>query len=356
MNKSKRRAQVLYLVIVTFVIGLAMACTKNLPDPYLSFGSDMLFTQKTYKPTLGRNTLFSDNFSAGSSSLPLDFKIVNLTRHNGEPAPELMGYYPVLVWKSPYLGNEESLEEIEAKRVFENHQLFEIRKHSGQFLVWSAANSNFIKAQPDSGYVFDVEVSNSGGRKYFQDFRLIPTREVEYEPNPNGYDPVTGQAVSTVIAPSSVSNIRGATTGSKLEASDIRILMERANKDDQALIPPYEGAYSLKIKVVDSLFNPIDLNKFNTTDWKNLVHGFDMKFMNDSVIYKVAYPIPLTNIPTRYTTGDGNSARTTISYTRQGFGNIKEDAFFSFDFKIFEPGDWVITFRFIDEIPKFDND
>jgi hypothetical protein len=62
-----------------------------------------------------------------------------------------------------------------------------------------------IKAQPDSGYVFDVEMSNSGGRKYFQNMRLMPLRERPYEPS--NLDPVTGQGTSISVNPSGINNV-----------------------------------------------------------------------------------------------------------------------------------------------------
>lgn len=159
MNRKKSIYAVLMAVGVIGIVG----CKKNIPKERLSLGTDAVFNTTEYRPVLGRNTLFSENFNPGTSSLPLDFKIVNMRRFTGEAAPELNDYFDVPVWKSAYLGNEKSLEEIEKKRAIEAHQLFEIRKNSGQFMMWSKADSRFVKAQPDSGYVFDVEVSNSGG-------------------------------------------------------------------------------------------------------------------------------------------------------------------------------------------------
>ncbi|WP_373564745.1 DUF5007 domain-containing protein [Sphingobacterium sp. E70] len=53
-----------------------------------------------------------------------------------------------------------------------------------------SGNSGFVKAQPDSGYVFDVELTNTGGRRYLRNFKLKPLRERPYEPSI--IDPITG--------------------------------------------------------------------------------------------------------------------------------------------------------------------
>ena len=317
------------------------SCKKNLPDSRLSIAADTQYSQYLYEPVLGRNTLFSNVLQYGNSSRPLDFKIVNMRTFSGEAAPELENFYPVKVWKVPYNGTEKSLAEIEAKRVIENHQLFEIRPHSGDFLMWGEANSNQIKAQPDSGYVFDVEMSNSGGRRYFQNFRLLPRRERPYEPS--NLNAVTGQGTDVSVSPSSV-NIIGERTGQPL-FSDVRVLFKKAGNGN-----------SLTFKFVDTLSNPIDPNKFSGTDWPNLVHGFNMVKTNTSVKYEVAYPIPLTAYPTKYTTLAGNQSRVVFRFDRQAFGNVLQKNFVALNFNIYQKGDWEITIWFKGDKPKFDND
>lgn len=113
---------------------------------------------------------------------------------------------------------------------------------------------------------------------------------------------------------------------------------------------------TLTFKFVDTLFNPIDPNKFAATKWDEVVHGFDMVKDSEKVTYKVAYPIPLANYPTIYTSSDGNFARAVFRYERQGFGNIKETAMLGMNFSIFQKGDWEIIFWFRSERPKFVND
>lgn len=321
---------------------LLSACTKNLPDARLSISGDSKYTTTVFQPVLGRNTLFSGIFQDGNSSKPLNFKIVNMRRFDGEPAPELTQLYPVTVWKRPYNGSEKSLKEIEEKRATENHPLFEVRAHSGDLFMWEAANSNMITAQPDSGYVFDVEMSNSGGRRYFQDLRLMPLRERPYEPS--NLDPITGQGTSISVNPSGI-NMVGIGGQPLNTVNDVQVLFKRTGNGN-----------SLTFKFVDSLSNPIDPNNFSETDWENLVHGFNMEKDDTQVRYDIAYPLPLTSFPTKYTTSSGEQARIVFKFDRQAFGNVLQQCYLAFNFNIYQRGDWELTFWFKRDKPKFDND
>ncbi|KIA93439.1 hypothetical protein OC25_13510 [Pedobacter kyungheensis] len=339
-----KNIQYIFKVCLTLMIGgiVISSCRKNLPDERLSIANDSQYTQYLYQPVLGRNTLFANNFQYGNSSRPLDFKIVNMRTFNGEPAPELTTNYPVTVWKTAYDGTEKSIAEIEAKRTTENHPLFEVRPHSGEFLMWAAANSNMVKAQPDSGYVFDVEMSNSGGRKYYQNFRLRPLRERPYEPS--NLDPITGQGTSVSVNPTSL-NITGMRGQPLNTRDDVQVLFKKAGNGN-----------SITFKFVDTLSNPIDPNKFAATDWANLVHGFNMVKDATKVKYEVAYPIPCSAYPTKYTTLSGDQARVVFRFNRQSFGNVLQQCFLAFNFNIYQKGDWEITFWFKRDKPKFDND
>lgn len=343
MKMEINRSRLLYLML-TLVLGLS-ACKKNLPSDKLSLGGDTQFTQTLYQPVLGRNTLFSGNFNAASSSLPLNFKIVNMRRFNGDPAPELLDFFPVKIWQAAYDGTEKSIAEIEGKRKTEYRQVFEIRQHSGQFLMWDVANSDFVKVQADSGYVFDVEMSNSGGKRFFKDMRLKPFRERPYEPS--NLDPLTGQSTKETVNPSVITNIRGERTRRLLGSNDIQVIFREV-----------EGGKgnSVSFRFVDTLFQTIDPNKFATTEWAGVLHGFDMVKTPEKVTYTVAYPIPLSNFPTRYTTQSGNQASSVFKFERIGSSSTLEKSALGLNFNIFQKGDWEIIFWFKTERPKFDND
>ncbi len=341
------------LLLFSWLMFILPGCRKYLPTDRDYFDRDAQFTQDVYMPVTGRNTLFNNNFNAGNSSLPLTFKLVNPRRRNGDPAPELLKTFPTLVWTAAYTGKETSLEEITDKRKWEAHPLFEIREHSGQMMMWATASSRYLHCQPDSGYLFDVEVSNSGGRKFYKDLKLIPYRERPYEPT--NQDAVTGANQSPAVHPAQVVNVRGASDDAAMLAGDIDILFHKTGESSTGKEgKTYTG--SLTFKFLDSSLNPIDPDKFNLTDWAHLVHGFDMEKTDEYIRYTIGYPIPLIDLQTRYTTNDGSQAHVVFSYERQGFGDKREVAQIEFNFNIYEAGNWEIIFWFRKDNPKFEDD
>lgn len=65
----------------------------------------------------------------------------------------------------------------------EYRRLFDVIKHSGEIVMWGEANSGILRCQPDSGYIFNMEIANSGGFKTIKRMRLMPKREVDFEPS-----------------------------------------------------------------------------------------------------------------------------------------------------------------------------
>ena len=346
MNNKRLNAK--YFTVTLFLCGIVLfvSCKKFLPQERETVGPDSQFPQDVYQPVLGRTTEFSGNFFKGSTTYPATFKIINPHRRNGDAAPELTDLFPVMVWKEAYDGKETSIAEIEAKRQLENRPIFEINAHSGQFIMWAEGKSSFLRCQPDSGYLFDVELSNSGGRRIYRNLKLMPFRERPYEPS--NYDIISGQPLSNGIFPSVVSSIKGVQSGRYLSSNDIDVYIRK--------ISSATPGNTLTFRFLDTLYNPINPTHFATTNWQGLVHGFNMKMDSTGVTYDVAFPIPLTQLPTKYTSPDGSMARVFFSYSRLGFAGVREDAILGLDFAIYDPGDWEIVFAFKNDNPKFDND
>lgn len=324
------------------------SCTKYIPTDQDSLGEDVIYNTNVFEPTLGRNTFYNNIVNIGqNTSQPLTFKVVNVRDIDGEPATVFSDKFPVKIWQQSYTGYETSIEEIESKRKIEYRTLLEVLEKSGNINFWGqAANSSFVKAQPDSGYVFDIEITNTGGRRYIRNFRLKPFRERPYEPVL--MDPVTGVTPLPFAYVSKMSgNIRTDRTNSFLFFSDINVYFNKLKRKSPT-------SNTLTISFLDSLNRPIDPKKFEATEWKNLVHGFNHRFENNKVIYDVAYPMPLTNIVTPYTDEDGLYAYMQFKFRRKGDFGIVEDNFFGLNFGIYEEGDWEIQFRFPNESPKFD--
>lgn len=346
------------VVIVLTVSG----CKKwyGIPEDvdYLSDQAD--YTTKIYSPVLGRTTLYRDVFNHNLSSLPLKFEIQNVRNTEGLAVSDLTTARPTLVWKSAYTGLETSLEEIESKRALEDHSALEIRG-TGEIVFWSSGNNanvfNFQqgaatpeKALLSKGYLFDVKVSNSGGSKVIKDLAVTPFRERPYEPW--GKDNITG-VQNTSINPV-ISGMIGASTGRVLSNSNAAA--DSANRDVRVIFKKVGDGNTLTFKFYDKNFNTINPNLFNLTNWAGLVHGFNMDKTQNYVRYTVAYPIPLSSLATKYTTANGSNAAINISYDRKAFNGFREVGTMTFNFAVFEKGDWEIAFQFRRENPKFEDD
>ena len=127
---------------------------KYLPDEKDAFDRNVAYTRTTFDPVMGHIVFYTDICNVANSTLPLTFEITDMMHNDGSPAPELEEFYPVRVWKKPYLGTEKSIDEINAKRGIEYRRLFDVRTNSGEIVMWGEANSGILRCQPDSGYVF----------------------------------------------------------------------------------------------------------------------------------------------------------------------------------------------------------
>lgn len=317
-------------ILFLTALGGLQSCVKDfVPSEKAAFSLDMAFSQTEFRPVLGRN--YNQNFfNDDQSTRPLTFRILNMRAFDGSEAPELLKPFPVEVWKKPYTGFETSLEEINAKREIVNRPLWEIGLHSGSFTMWDVATSDFVRVEPDSCYLFDVEVSNSGGKRYFKDFKLKPQKEV----------PASAYFNESV-------NVVGDSTRQPLV-------------DEQFWLNRTGDGSSITFKFLDAKLKPIKLSKFNgmtAEDWKYLVHGFNPTFAADSssVTYDVVYPIPLVpTLNTRFNKGE--KAFSTFKYNRLAFGGARISSTYTLTYTIYQKGKWEIIVYFPTQAPLFDND
>lgn len=335
-----------HTVAVLSVAFLATGCVEDhLPEIADEFDKDAAFSTTVYRPKLGRTTVFTDNFNAGNSNQPLTFTLTDVRHADGSPAPELTELFPVQIWNSPYLGTENSLQEIEAKRGVEYRPLLQVRQHSGEIVMWANAKSSFVACNPSAGYVFTVKAENSGGYRYFTGMKLIPEREADYEPNT--VDEETGFIKEDFIHPNRVSNVSvNGNAWNTLSTEDIKIYFHQ-DLDNQ------DKEKTLTFKFLNSDYTVIDPHKFNQTNWAGLVHGFEPEITDEYVRYKVAYPIPLNTIPTKFTDKDGERASVNFRYDRIGRNGRRINAYFGFDFSIYTAGHWEIAIVFAGGSPEF---
>lgn len=350
-NKTKY-----YLLIAAGIVLTAVSCKKWLPKDLDYLSPQAVYTQTEFYPYLGRTTEYARIFSTDNSNTPIHFEITNVRyKRTNKPTNDLDKEVPVLVWKKGYTGYEKSLEEINAKRELENHHLWEVRETSGDFIFWASADSTMVRQQPDSGYLFDVVASNSGGSRTFHDLVLDPYRNIPYEPNV--IDPLTGQQERLYLSPFDSSlfqlqyihpqayGMTGDSTDLVLRGDSIRVFFTKTGNGN-----------SLTFKFLDKDSIPINPAKFNRTIWDSVVHGFNVKVTDTYVRYDVAYPIPLVKYRTRYTNSNGSQASATFTYNRIGFGGIRQTCSLNLNFAIYQKGDWEIAFYFYSDNPKFRNE
>jgi hypothetical protein len=377
-NTMKYKAFVLLAAVIAF-----SGCRKifNLPDEknYLSTQAD--YTTKDFEPIMGRTYLYTNIFNSANSSFPMTFEIKNPRFGDGRDASDMLAKYPTLVWTGEYSGKETSLAQIEAKRKIESHSILEVRG-SGDIIFWYTATPAIIKpadsvVYPQARRYFDMKISNSGGTRTIKNLTVSPKRDRPYFPD-GDYNPVTGQPLKTLPAGgqlirnlAGISNIRNAANNlfmdNKNAANGIVYLYIRKFTDPVG--NPAAIGHRLRFKFLDKDSVAIDPFRFNATKWIEQVHGFDaagtapgFDQTHTYVEYNVAYPIPLAKIPTKYTVGGvtnqngGDKAHAEFSFTRTGFGNVRETGKVLLDFAIYEKGDWEIVFHFKTANPKFAND
>ena len=343
------------LLILVFLSGFT-SCRKFFPEERDSIDAKAGFIGTgIYAPILGRNTVYRGIFNFGKSSTPLEFEILNLRRYDGSPAPELTdSIYALKVWKrygtGGYSGDETSLQEIEDKRTIENHRILEMEKYSGDLSIWSGMNTDALISQPDSGYRFDVKVSNSGSTRYYYNLRFMPYKPQLYAPNI--YDVNTGMYTGVALASGTsgvaVSGMAKRKDNSAMVASDVDVYFIRR--------PDTQGPNTLSFVFMDSVFRHLDPALFSNTDWDNLIHGFNRRMTPTEVTFDVAYPIPLVEQATKYTNSAGNRATVNFSYYRVVPGGSGVTANLRFSFAIWQPGNWEIRFVFKNSTPKFSGD
>lgn len=341
----------IYGLMLLAAAGTIHACIK-VPADVDFISSQASYTKTLYEPVLGRTTLYPEEqstvlFNADNSTLPLTFSIMNFRDSKGQETDVFNKTFPVQVWKEAYTGEETTREEVEKKRTVEERKLFEIREHSGQFVMWaptSLAYLNAIKQQPDDGYTFDVQVANSGGTKMIRGMQLKPMRSRPYEPSAT--DPVTGNMLGNPTV-SSISSMYDVHTASTISASDVAVVFYKERES---------AGHTLTFEFRDTAYRPIDPQLFSATKWVELLHHFGSpKFEADRVVFDVAYPIPLSRRPTRYTNFNGTRAKLEFGFDRIMNGLFRSQARMTFEFAIYEPGDWKIVFWFKGANPDFED-
>lgn len=352
------------IMLLITAIGLFSSCKKifDFPEEKEFLSPDLNYSDKMMQPILGRTQLLG-KLNSASSTLPLQFEIVNARFGNGDPVTDLFQVRPTWVWIAPYNGTEKTLEEINAKRKLEDHPLFEVRS-SGQFILWGSSTNELVnpRATDSTNFsqntrFFDVKVTNSGGTMVIKDFELRIFRERPYQPS-NDFNNYTGKYAFVDENTKKDINRLTANISNVIGASTIKPLVNNTTKKDVVVyIRPFTGGngHNLRLKVLGKDSLAIDPKFFAETKWNTMLHAFNMQKTNEYVQYDVAYPIPLAAITTPYSS-NGSRAQAKLEYSRIGQSGLQQFSSISIDFAIYKEGDWEIVFHFKNENPKFEDD
>lgn len=368
MHNILRYRVVLFLTLMVAFSG----CRKifDLPDEKDYLSTRMTYGTTEFTPTLGRLNLSTGIFNPDNSSFPMTFEIINPRFGDGRSAEDMLAMKPVLVWEKEYTGFETSLAEIEAKRKLENHPIVEVRKNSGDIIVWNSATSEIFKPRDSINYpqdirYFDVKVKNSGGTRIIKNLSIIPWREVPYFPA-DDINRFSGKPNTTT--PNGNTLVHNYPTIFGMIGEGTNVELEANGGGQRGVVYTYirkvpgGSGNSLRFKFLNKDSVAIDPAKFNETKWDQLVHGFNMEKTKEYVKFDVAYPIPVARIPTRFTSGGvsstfgGSTAHVEFVYSRIGFGSQREQGAIIQDFAIYEKGDWEVVFHFKTVNPKFENE
>src|SRR5690554_5808891 len=164
-----KRDRLKYQLLGLFICALLISGCKKLPEVKDYLNPNANFNKKeVYEPILGRTTLEKTEFNADGSTYPLKFSIENIRNiANSSDGSELLQENKVQVWTRDYTGLEESISEIEGKRVWVEKPFLDIVQGSGDLIFWKAS-SHVIKTFPSEGYLFDIKVQNKGNESVYR--------------------------------------------------------------------------------------------------------------------------------------------------------------------------------------------
>ena len=189
-----------------------------------------------------------------------------------------------------------------------------------------------------------VKVENKGGYKYFNNLQLVPLRESDFEPSI--YDSETGLIKDKDYIPATAARSIVLESGSYTSSEKIQVYL-RENKENT------DKTKTLTFRFYNSDYTPISPEKFNQTKWDELIHGFNKEMGADYVKYDVVYPMPLVQVPSKYTNSEGNLLKLRFAYDRITAMGYRLDSYFEIEFGIYKEAHWEVIVVFAEGAPEF---
>lgn len=169
MKRNRKISWSLNIGLFACGVLLVNACTKIPQEgsiaPDISYKNRKQYAISGLQQNIG-------NFQASTSTLPLNFEIIEVRELNGINTAALKENIPVVRYKEPLVGNE-SPAELLLKTDTVKTPAVSINQHTGQVEI---LEGNKI---PAGEYHFDVRVSNQSGSKVLKDALVIEFKEFE---------------------------------------------------------------------------------------------------------------------------------------------------------------------------------
>ena len=170
MKCNKKRKWVSAIGLVCLGTTLLIAACKKVPmegsiAPDISYKNRKQYAISGLQQNIG-------NFQVSTSTLPLNFEIVEVRELNGKETAALNESIPVVRFKEPIVGNE-SAAELLLKTDTIMTPAVSINPYTGQLEI---LEGNKI---PAGEYHFDIKVANNSGSKVLKDALVIEFKEME---------------------------------------------------------------------------------------------------------------------------------------------------------------------------------
>ncbi|WP_316847782.1 DUF5007 domain-containing protein [Pedobacter psychrodurus] len=293
--------KVKYILGLLFLLSM-YACTKiekGFQSDAIRYKDNDIFAKR------GLILAQSDRINADGSTPPYTFKMLNLRKEDGSPAPaEFSKEYEILVFKTGMNFDPETdvtREQLDKKRELVKRLPMYFNENSGQ-LTFNKASANL----PLGRYVFDVEMTNATGVKVFPKLATINVVDPEIEDLfvitdnvANGFNDVTGVATpmkNPTITCTKISN-QGARAILKMVDKNGKVFNPKAGeiiaRGDRPIFENY-AKFNPVIQtdtamICDFEVAPFPLTKYvtPTTDW-----GFLMYYRIPSTFIKTIDGFP----------------------------------------------------------------
>lgn len=278
--------KVKYILGLLFLLSI-YACTKiekGFQSDGIRYKDNDIFAKR------GLSLFQSDRINADGSTPPYTFKMLNLRKEDGSPAPaEFSKEYDILVFKTGMNFDPETdvtREQLDKKRELVKRLPMYFNENSGQ-LTFNRASANL----PLGRYIFDVEMTNVTGTKIFPKIATINVVDpgiddlfVITDNVSNGFNDVTGVATpmkNPTITCTKVSN-EGARAILKMVDKNGKVFNPKAGeiiaRGDRPIFENY-AKFNPVIQtdtamICDFEVAPFPLTKYvtPTTDWGFLMY------------------------------------------------------------------------------------